>query len=82
MLAVYDSILKFCLRFKPLMLLVFFATVGVTVWLVYAIPKGFFPQEDTGQLSVSTEAREDISFGAMVGIAAAGRPMSSSGRPM
>ncbi|MBA4097897.1 MAG: acriflavine resistance protein B [Rhodospirillum sp.] len=68
MLAVYDSILKFCLRFKPLMLLVFFATVGVTVWLGYAMPKGYFPQEDTGQLSVSTEAREDISFGAMVAL--------------
>jgi hydrophobic/amphiphilic exporter-1 (mainly G- bacteria), HAE1 family len=66
MLAVYDSILKFCLRFKPLMLLVFFATVAVTVWLAFEIPKGYFPQEDTGQLSVSTEAREDISFSAMV----------------
>jgi hydrophobic/amphiphilic exporter-1 (mainly G- bacteria), HAE1 family len=68
MLAVYDSTLKFCLRFKPLMLLVFFATVGVTVWLAIAMPKGFFPQEDTGQLSVSTEAREDISFSAMVAL--------------
>jgi HAE1 family hydrophobic/amphiphilic exporter-1 len=68
MLAVYDSILKFCLRFKPLMLLVFFATVGATVWLFLGIPKGFFPQEDTGQLSVSTEAREDISFSAMVAL--------------
>jgi HAE1 family hydrophobic/amphiphilic exporter-1 len=66
MLAVYDSILKFSLRFKPLMLLVFVATIAATVWLFLAIPKGFFPQEDTGQLSVSTEAREDISFGAMV----------------
>ena len=29
-------------------------------------PKGFFPQEDIGQLSVSTEARQDISFEAMI----------------
>src|SRR6185503_9420367 len=63
-----DSILKFCLRFKPLMLLVFIGTVAATVTLYLAIPKGFFPQEDTGQLSVSTEAREDISFSAMVAL--------------
>ncbi|MGH6892979.1 MAG: efflux RND transporter permease subunit, partial [Dongiaceae bacterium] len=66
MLAAYDACLKFCLRFRPLMLLVFLATVAGTVWLYIAIPKGFFPQEDIGQLSVSTEAREDISFPAMV----------------
>ena len=68
MLAVYDSILKFSLRFRPLMLMVFLATVGATIWLYTAIPKGFFPQEDIGQLSVSTEAREDIAFPAMVAL--------------
>ena len=40
MLAVYDAILKFCLRFKPLMLLVFFATVAATVWLCIRDPQG------------------------------------------
>jgi len=68
MLAVYDFILKFCLRFRPLMLIVFLATVAGTAWLYITIPKGFFPQEDIGQLSVSTEAREDISFPAMVAL--------------
>jgi HAE1 family hydrophobic/amphiphilic exporter-1 len=68
MLAVYDGILKICLRFRPLMLVVFFATIAGTVSLYVAIPKGFFPQEDIGQLSVSTEAREDISFPAMVAL--------------
>jgi len=66
MLAVYDAGLKFCLRFRPVMLVVFFATIAGTWWLYNAIPKGFFPQEDIGQLSVSTRAREDISFAAMV----------------
>jgi hydrophobic/amphiphilic exporter-1 (mainly G- bacteria), HAE1 family len=66
MLAAYDAILKFCLRFRPLMLIVFLATVAGTVWLGYTMPKGLFPQEDIGQLSVQTEAREDISFPAMV----------------
>jgi HAE1 family hydrophobic/amphiphilic exporter-1 len=31
-------------------------------WLFYVIPKGFFPQEDIGQMQVSTEAAEDTSF--------------------
>jgi HAE1 family hydrophobic/amphiphilic exporter-1 len=66
MLAAYDAILKFCLRFRPLMLIVFLATVAGTVWLGYTMPKGLFPQEDIGQLSVQTDAREDISFPAMV----------------
>ena len=66
MLAVYDAGLKFSLRFRPLMLVVFLATIAGTVWLVRAMPMSLFPQEDIGQLSVSTEAREDISFAAMV----------------
>jgi HAE1 family hydrophobic/amphiphilic exporter-1 len=68
MLAAYDGILKFCLRFQPLMLVVFLATVGGTIWLGYSMPKGLFPQEDIGQLSVQTEAREDISFPDMVAL--------------
>lgn len=66
MLAVYDAGLKVCLRFRPLMLIVFFATIAGTILLYNAIPRGFFPQEDIGQLSVSTRAREDISFTAMI----------------
>jgi HAE1 family hydrophobic/amphiphilic exporter-1 len=61
----YDRGLVFCLRFKPLMLLAFFATLAASVWLLQSAPKGFFPQEDIGQLQVSTEARQDISFEAM-----------------
>ncbi len=62
----YDWTLKFSLRHQPSILLVFFATLAATVWLLFITPKGFFPQEDIGQLSVSTEARQDISFEAMV----------------
>ena len=68
MLAVYDSILKFCLRYRAPMFLVFLATIVGTAWLYLAVPKGFFPQEDIGQLSVSTEARQDVSFTAMVAL--------------
>ena len=66
MLDGYDYVLKLSLRFQPAVLLIFFATLGATVWLFIAIPKGFFPQEDIGQLSVSTQARQDISFEGMV----------------
>jgi HAE1 family hydrophobic/amphiphilic exporter-1 len=62
----YDRSLTFFLRYPPLMLLVFLGTMAATVYLLMVTPKGFFPQEDIGQLSVSTEARQDISFEGMV----------------
>ena len=67
-LAGYARLLRMCLRAQPLVLLVFFLTLGATVWLFMTVPKGFFPQEDIGQLSVSTEARQDISFDAMAAL--------------
>jgi HAE1 family hydrophobic/amphiphilic exporter-1 len=65
LLSGYDKTLALCLRAKPLILLTFFATLAASVWLLQSSPKGFFPQEDIGQLQVSTEARQDISFDAM-----------------
>ena len=41
------------------------ASVVLTGVLFVTIPKGFFPEEDIGQISVTTEAAEDISFSAM-----------------
>jgi HAE1 family hydrophobic/amphiphilic exporter-1 len=64
----YDRTLKLSLRHKPWMLVLFFATLAGTAWLLVVTPKGLFPQEDIGQLSVSTEARQDVSFEAMVGL--------------
>jgi HAE1 family hydrophobic/amphiphilic exporter-1 len=49
-----------------LILLLAAATFAATAWLFMAIPKGFFPEEDIGQIQVSTEASEDISFPDMV----------------
>jgi len=60
--------LKVSLRYQPIVLVVFFVTLLATIWLLFLTPKGFFPQEDIGQLSVSTEARQDISFDAMVAL--------------
>jgi hydrophobic/amphiphilic exporter-1 (mainly G- bacteria), HAE1 family len=64
----YDRTLQISLRHKPWMLAVFFLTLVGTVWLLIVTPKGLFPQEDIGQLSVSTEARQDVSFEAMVAL--------------
>ncbi len=66
----YDRLLGFCLRWRPLVVLVFMATTALSVWLLVSSPKGFFPQEDIGQLSVTTEARQDVSFDAMVALQA------------
>ena len=47
------------------MLMVTLATLGGTVYLYMIVPKGFFPQEDTGFLIGVTEAATDTSFEAM-----------------
>jgi hydrophobic/amphiphilic exporter-1 (mainly G- bacteria), HAE1 family len=50
---------------RPIALAVFFATLAATVALFVVIPKGFFPQQDTGILSGTAEAGQDISFQGM-----------------
>jgi HAE1 family hydrophobic/amphiphilic exporter-1 len=42
------------------------ALLAATVFLFYAIPKGFIPSEDRDQISIRTEAAENISFDSMV----------------
>src|SRR5579883_3172814 len=42
------------------------ATLVITGWLFYAIPKGLFPTDDTGQLVVTTEAAEGVSYEALI----------------
>jgi HAE1 family hydrophobic/amphiphilic exporter-1 len=62
LLAAYRWLLDLGLRFRPVVLLIFVGTVVATIWLFETSPKGFLPQEDIGQLSVSTQARQDISY--------------------
>ena len=57
----YRRTLDVALRFQLPVLLIFFATVGLTGWLFIQIPKGFFPIQDTGLISGSTEAAQDAS---------------------
>jgi hydrophobic/amphiphilic exporter-1 (mainly G- bacteria), HAE1 family len=61
----YERALRVVLRHQPLTLLVFAATVATTVALYVAIPKGFFPQQDTGFIQGIAEASQDSSFAAM-----------------
>jgi multidrug efflux pump len=61
----YESGLTWVLRHPFPMLLVTLGTIGLTVYLYSAVPKGFFPQQDTGRLTGSIVAAQDISFPAM-----------------
>ena len=63
--AAYEWALDWVLARKALMLVVTLATLGGTVYLYMIVPKGFFPQEDTGFLIGVTEAATDTSFEAM-----------------
>ena len=65
-LAGYTRVLDLALSHRKFILLLAASTFAATFWLVNVIPKGFFPEEDIGQIQVSTEASEDISFTAMV----------------
>ena len=58
----YRRTLDIALRFRFVTLMVFFATMGVTVYLYIQIPKGFFPTQDTGVMLGITEAAQDVSF--------------------
>ncbi|MBX3552945.1 MAG: efflux RND transporter permease subunit [Pseudolabrys sp.] len=61
----YELSLDWVLKHKSVMLAVTFATMVGTVALYIAIPKGFFPVEDTGFISATVEGPADISFQAM-----------------
>ena len=62
----YETTLDVALKHRFIVLLAAFGTFALTVVLYTTIPKGFFPEEDIGQLRVTTEAAEDISSSAMV----------------
>src|SRR5208283_226495 len=61
----YEKSLSWVLDHSLLLLMVFIATLGLNVYLYIAIPKGFFPQQDTGRLNGSIIADQSISFQAM-----------------
>src|SRR5436309_7315318 len=65
-LRAYEWSLARVLRYKAVTLIVTLATLALSVWLYIIVPKGFFPTEDTGFISASTEGGSDISFQGMV----------------
>jgi multidrug efflux pump len=66
MLGFYARSLRWVLKHSFLMLLVTVVTIGLTIWLYGIVPKGFFPQQDTGSIMGITEGAQDISFDLMV----------------
>ncbi|MBI5264208.1 MAG: multidrug efflux RND transporter permease subunit [Bradyrhizobium sp.] len=62
----YERALDLALRWRLTTLMIFFATLGLSVYLFVLIPKGFFPQQDNGLITATSEASQDISFAEMV----------------
>ncbi|MEO6972196.1 MAG: efflux RND transporter permease subunit, partial [Rhodoferax sp.] len=65
MLHGYERSLAWALRFAPLMIVILVATIVLNVYLYVIVPKGFFPQQDTGRLVGSIQGDQAISFQAM-----------------
>jgi len=61
----YDASLSWVLRHPRGVLAVTLLTIAVNVYLFVVVPKGFFPQQDTGRLTGTIQAAQDISFQAM-----------------
>jgi hydrophobe/amphiphile efflux-1 (HAE1) family protein len=61
----YEKSLAFILRHQRLTLLSLAVTIGLTGYVFVKMPKGFFPQQDTGLLDVTIEASADTSYDAM-----------------
>jgi HAE1 family hydrophobic/amphiphilic exporter-1 len=64
-LRAYEVTLDLALKYKFVMIVTTVVTMIGTVYLYVAIPKGFFPTEDTGFISATVEGPSDISFKAM-----------------
>jgi len=62
----YEHALDFVLANTLPVLLVTFATIGFTIYLYVIVPKGFFPQQDTGRLNGNVQASQDTSFPALL----------------
>src|SRR5579884_198104 len=66
MRAAYEWALRGVMRHRVLTMLLFTGTLAATLYLATLVPKGFIPNQDMRQLQGNTEARQDISFDAMV----------------
>jgi len=64
-LNIYRHSLGWVLRYQPVVLAITLITAGLSIYLYVIVPKGFFPQQDTGRVMGSVQASQDISFDAM-----------------
>ncbi|MGP8152761.1 MAG: multidrug efflux RND transporter permease subunit [Smithella sp.] len=69
---IFETVLRFyrrslgwALRHGRLMMLILFVVICLNIYLYFIVPKGFFPQQDTGALIGTIQADQDISFQAM-----------------
>jgi hydrophobe/amphiphile efflux-1 (HAE1) family protein len=65
LLNLYEAGLKIVLRHRFITLMTMLGTIALTGYLYVLIPKGFFPEQDTGLIIGLSEAAQDISFQAM-----------------
>jgi len=61
----YDLVLVKALRHGVLVMLILASTIALNVYLFMIVPKGFFPQQDTGQIMGGVQGDQDISFQSM-----------------
>ncbi len=61
-LAGYERSLGWALQHSRFVLLIFFGAIALNIVLFYIVPKGFFPEEDTGRLIGSLQADQSVSF--------------------
>jgi multidrug efflux pump len=62
MLHGYERTLRWALDHSGLVLAIFFGAIALNGLLIYVVPKGYFPQEDTGRLVGSLQADQSVSF--------------------
>jgi multidrug efflux pump len=65
MLSIYGRSLTWALQNRGPMLFVLFMTIALNAWLIVRIPKGFFPQQDTGAIIGGVQGPQDASFSQM-----------------
>jgi multidrug efflux pump len=61
-LGAYERSLVWALQHRRFVLFIFFAAIALNVFLFYVVPKGFFPQQDTGRLVGTLQADQSVSF--------------------
>ncbi|UHS58573.1 efflux RND transporter permease subunit [Agrobacterium vaccinii] len=64
----YGSSVGWCLRHRFVVIIMFLLTLVGSGWMFSSLARSFFPTEDIGLLTVSTQARQDISYKAMSGL--------------